>query len=322
MPKANENFKILYSSWEWDYSADTANGKTSCAAFDTYRKKWHGNPKTCQVDPFPLFLDIEATSACNLKCPACVQTYEKWKPLYMPFAMYKGIIDEAAKKGCYGCKYHTIGRGEPLLNRKLPAMIDYAKKRGLIDVYLNTNGTLADSVKVLELFSAGLDMISFSVDGLREYYESKRVGASWNVVVVNIKRARQIRDSYKFPTRIRVQTVGYSDIDMDEYVDFWKPYADEVAVVSYKDMTTRVMNVKSEWSCPQLYQRMSVLADGTILPCNHDDRQLAALGVFPMTTLEDAWHSIYMAKMRSLHSRGDAHLVPACDGCYLRDCLI
>ena len=37
--------------------------------FIEYRRKWDENPKKLYHGEFPLHLDIEVTSNCNLKCP-------------------------------------------------------------------------------------------------------------------------------------------------------------------------------------------------------------------------------------------------------------
>jgi len=62
---------------------------------------------------------------------------------------------------------------------------------------------------------------------------------------------------------------------------------------------------------------MSVLWDGSILPCNHDDRQYARLGVFPDMSIHKAWHSSGMRMIRDMQTLGWGHLVAACNGCYL-----
>ena len=43
--------------------------------FRTYRRLWIENPQNLSPGSFPLHLDIEVTSACNLKCPFCATTY-------------------------------------------------------------------------------------------------------------------------------------------------------------------------------------------------------------------------------------------------------
>ena len=64
---------------------------------------------------------------------------------------------------------------------------------------------------------------------------------------------------------------------------------------------------------------MAIWWDGTILPCNHDDDGLIALGNINKISVADAWNSDKLSKIREMHKNGIAHKIPACDGCYLRD---
>ena len=286
-----------------------------------YRQKWHSCPENQFVTDFPLFLDLEATSYCNLKCSHCLHAqpdFCKMKMGYMLWEMYTSIIDEASANGCYGCKYHTIGRGEPLLNRHLPGMISYAKKKGLIDVALNTNATLLTEEKAKAILDAGLDRISFSVDGLHQTYERVRRGSSWPIIAENIMNFIELRDA-GYKTKIRVQTVRLPEVDLDDFVIHCRwlfSGIDEIGVVDYKDMSVRRF-AEGSWICPQPWQRMSVLWDGSILPCNHDDRQYARLGWFPEMSIKKAWRGSGMRMIRDMQTQNKGNLVAACNGCFL-----
>jgi hypothetical protein len=235
----------------------------------------------------------------------------------MDWDLYERAIDEASDIGVYGCKYHAIGRGEPLLHPDIARMVAYAKKKGLIDVYLNTNGMVLTQNLSKRLLDAGLDRISFSVNGhYPEIYERHQVGGNFSKLFHNIDRFLCERDEGGYRTKVRVQTVVLPGIDLDAYANFWSLLADEVDYIDYKEMSRRKMGIVDSWSCPQLWQRMSVLWDGTLLPCNHDDRLYAALGRFPDVGIDKAWRS--MKFLRRMHQEGNAHLIAACDGCFLR----
>ena len=311
--KANENIQTL--------SGQDITVQSDDIAYRYYRKQWHDCPATFTVLPFPLFLDLEATSVCNLKCPFCVQTHSEFQKGFMKWELYKKAIDEAAANGCFGVKYHTIGRGEPLLHKQLPEMIAYAKKKKMIDVYTNTNATLLTEELSKKLLGAGLDRISFSIDGCdRGYYESKRVGASYLEVMRNVARFWVLRNTGYYQTKIRIQTVEFPDLDLEKYALAWNPVCDEVSVLRYKSMVSRVFGLKDrDWACSQLWQRMSVLFDGTILPCNHLDRpEYFNFGNVKRNSLAEVWQGRMAESMRQEHKAGRSHMVGACDGCHLR----
>ncbi len=312
--EADSNFHFLYQKESSTFHDDL---------YKEYRRRWKEWPKEFHVGDFPLFIDIEATSICNLKCPFCATTFRngKIKKGFISFETVKRIIDEGASEGLYGVKFNI--RGEPLLHPEIYKFIRYAKDKGLIDVYFNTNAMLLTEDMARRLIDAGLDRISISMEGhTKEVYERQRLGANFDIVLSNIKRTQAMKGrlGVRHPT-IRIQTVMLPDekIDFDEYKGFWSKIADEVAYLDYKEMKVRRKEIKSNWACPQIWQRMAVWWDGTILPCNHDDDGLLSLGSVSKIKIKEAWHSKKMDEIRDIHKKGMAHKVGACDGCYLRD---
>ncbi len=293
------------------------------ACYQEYRRKWKEWPETFKVGDFPLFIDVEVTSACNLKCPFCATTFrgDKIKKGFVTFDMVKEIIDEGAENGLYGVKFNI--RGEPLMHPEIHEFVSYAKQKGLIDVYFNTNAALMSEEISRKLIDSKLDRLSISFEGYtKEVYEKNRVGSNFEKVLENIetmqalKKKRGVQKPY-----LRVQTVVLPDMEfsLEEYKEFWKERVDEVSVLDYKEMKHKKKGVSYSWACPQLWQRMAIWWDGTVLPCNHDDDGLLAMGKVGENKIKDIWHSDEMKKMRDLHKQGLAHKIPACDGCYLRD---
>lgn len=199
--------------------------------FQEYRKRWQEYPRQFIVGEFPIHIDIEATNACNLRCPFCAATTKNWGPYrhgYMDFTLFQRIIDEGVENGLCSMKLNL--RGEPLLHPKLPEMIRYAKEKGIMDVYFNTNATLLDEHKVTQLIDSGLDRISISIEGTsKEVYEKCRVGARFEDVLSNVKRLWLIREKQglSYP-QIRIQTVLLPEFkeSFPEYVKFWRGMAD------------------------------------------------------------------------------------------------
>jgi MoaA/NifB/PqqE/SkfB family radical SAM enzyme len=108
----------------------------------------------------PVCLYLEITNRCNLLCETCPRTFEALEPpADMSFALFTKIVDQ----------YDSIARvvlhgvGEPMLVRDLPKMIRYLKARGIY-VLFNTNGTLLNPKKRLEVIECGLDELRVSLD--------------------------------------------------------------------------------------------------------------------------------------------------------------
>lgn len=293
------------------------------ARFREYRKKWEEWPRNFHTGGFPLFIDVEATSVCNLRCPFCATTLrgKQIEKGFISFDIVKKIIDEGVENGLYGIKLSI--RGEPLLHPQIHEFVEYAKKRRLVDVYFNTNAMLLTEEISRKLIEAGLDRISISIEGhTKEVYEKYRIGADYKTVLSNIRNLQALKKGLgvKHP-KIRVQAVMLPELRQifEEYKRFWSGLADEVGFLDYKEMKEKKKDICYPWACPQIWQRMGVFWDGTILPCNHDDDGLLVLGNVQENTIKKAWHSEKLNKIREIHKKGMAHEIPACNGCYLRD---
>ncbi|WP_319508444.1 radical SAM protein [uncultured Methanolobus sp.] len=292
--------------------------------FMEYRQKWKEWPENFITGSFPLHLDIEASSACNLRCEFCEATISKigTKSGYMEFDIYKKIIDEGSKSGLYAIKLNSGSRGEPLLNKNIVKMVEYAKKKGIIDVYMNTNAVMLTKELGNELIEAGLDRISISFEGMSaSVYEKYRVGAKFEKVRKNILDFVEMRNILKSDIpKIRIQTVGVSEIlqDISTYTDYWSNIVDEVALIDSKDYRNVNKDLISDWSCPYLWQRMMVTWDGTISVCGFDYSNDHKLGNIKNTSITEAWNGKEMEDIRKLHREGMAHKVSICNGCPYR----
>jgi radical SAM protein with 4Fe4S-binding SPASM domain len=135
--------------------------------------------------PLPDYLQLEVTSACNLRCAMCLVRY---RPPVNKLAgamtedLFRQVVDEVPTLR----RLTLQGLGEPLLSPYLLGMIRYAKARR-VTVGFNSNATLLSRAKAEELIDAGLDWLHVSLDGARaETYEGIRDGASFDTVVTNL----------------------------------------------------------------------------------------------------------------------------------------
>ncbi len=283
-----------------------------------YRKCWIENPQNFILRDMPLHLDVESTSYCNLRCTFCDRQILVDRGMLgsMDFDLFKHILDQFDDENkLWGVKFSY--RGEPLLNPNIPEMIRYAKDSGVLDVYFNTNAMLLSEDVCRNIINAGLDRISISVDGVdKESYERVRIGADFDTVVENIETILKIRHELgsSIP-KIRIQTVRLPGIDENAYVQRWKPYADEVAMLEYTDESRRVTGIDAKWACPQLWQRLTIEWDGSVFACNNDCIRGLYLGNIKERSIYDCWHDEQLMEVRELHRQGLSHKVKACDGC-------
>ncbi len=283
-----------------------------------YRRCWMDNPRSFILRDMPLHLDIESTSYCNLKCTFCDRQIlvENGMLGSMDMALFRHILDQFDEKNkLWGVKFSY--RGEPLINKNIPEMVRYAKSRGVLDVYFNTNAMLLNENICRSIIKSGLDRISISIDGTdKESYESVRIGANFDTLIANIETLHRIRGELKSSIpKIRIQTVRLPGIDEESYIHKWKSYADEVAMLEYTDETVRETGIKADWACPQLWQRLTIEWNGSVFACNNDSLRGLYLGNAKDRSIHDCWHDERLMEIRRLHREGLSHQIKACDGC-------
>ena len=282
---------------------------------------WFVYPKLFKVGQFPLQLDIETNTICNIRCVKCFHSERYIEPKRMPMELIKKIIREGSYKGLESIKLQY--RGEPLLYRGIEEVISYAKQYGIKEVMFNTNATLLTEEMIEKLVKAGLDKIICSIDShVKETYEKLHRGAIFDVVVNNLINL----DVYKKVNRrlrpiVRVQKVmqkGNVHENNEKYIKFWSLIAEQVAVEEFIDYSDNGDSsiVMKDWACPQLWQRLFVWADGTVHPCCCLESE--EVGDIHSNTIEEIWNSQRMGEIRFSHKSGHSHGVYMCRQCPMR----
>ncbi len=142
---------------------------------------------------FPIEAYIEPTSFCNLRCPACPTGLRLGE---RPFAsidetLFKSTIDQL---GDYVFLLWMYNWGEPLLHKRTPELIRYAKSKELT-VILSSNLSIRLSDDYIErLVKSGLDTMIVSLDGASaKTYEKYRLGGNFNLVRENMLRIQETK---------------------------------------------------------------------------------------------------------------------------------
>lgn len=299
----------------------------------------------------PIYLQLEPTTRCNLKCKMCYGSYERRICDDLTLEGFQKIINQFPRL----IKIHLQGIGEPLLNKNIFKMIRYAKSKG-IKIDLATNATLIDLNMAKEIVSSGLDYIEFSIDSSTpQIYEEIRSGANFEKVVSNIKNLIKEKGDSKKPEMKIITLVMNETVDeIPQMVKFvhqlginsllliqvqpWdenhlkKLYKDEINFTQrakksmleakkvakelkvYLDLTTPITTGLVR-GCKRPWISVSVLCDGYVVPCcrviNPDEINFG--NVFK-DNFKDIWNSVkYKAFRKAL--KGDFRPT-VCNNCY------
>lgn len=146
------------------------------------------------VTSYPVVAFIEPNLYCNLQCPACPTGLRLGlRPtVAIDEELFKRTIDQI---GDYIFQLYMYNWGEPLLHKRTPEMIAYAKKKD-INILLSTNLSLKLTDDYIDrLVLSGLDRMLVSLDGVTQesYSKYRRKGdiALVRENAMRIQRAKQ-----------------------------------------------------------------------------------------------------------------------------------
>lgn len=285
---------------------------------------WNVGSRHNMVTKFPEHVDLEACSSCNMRCPMCYTTTQQFKSevvhTIMDFDLYKKIIDECVSHDCFSIRLSW--RGESTLHPKLLDMIEYAKTNGIKEVSMLTNALKLTPEMFEKMVDLGMDWVTISFDGMGETYNRIRKPAKFEDQVAKIKEFYAIKKRKKSHKPVlKIQAIWPSVKDSPKtFYELFKDYVDQVAVNPLLDFLHKDHEIqyRENFTCPVLWQRMTVSADGKICMCVHDEYNSHVFGNAQTDSLYDVWHGPKMSKAREAQLN---HLgvegYKACSECFL-----
>lgn len=273
---------------------------------------------------YPSRLWIEPTSRCNLKCKMCLNKELSSSELgFMDLDLFEKIIDEL-RFHSYDIYVHH--RGESLLHPKLPNMISYANLNG-IKTRLHTNATLLNENKAESLIDAGLDFLSFSFDGYsKEEYESIRINANYERTLSNIKEFLNIKKKKKSSKPyVTFTVIEFKNHSPGERKNFFRQFdglpLDAVRIRKPHNWGGSYSNsgINEDKNiflpCTFPWYSLTILWDGTVLPCPQDFFGKLNLGNVKQSSISQIWNSPKLVELRKSMTKDAAQLLIPCKDC-------
>lgn len=287
-----------------------------------YRNKWVTYAKEQYVSEWPLLVDIELSSVCNLKCPMCYTITEEFKSKInarlMDASLYYSIIDEIAE---HVPAIRLSLRGEPTLHPQFVDFIKYAKQKGIMEVSFLTNGSKLTDSFIKQIIIAGADWVTVSVDGMAEEYNAIRKPITFHEIYHRLKRFHDIKQELgTHRPVVKIQGIWPAvRPNAEEYYNTFSPIVDQIAfnpLIDYLDKDEQILYEK-EFCCPQHYQRIIIASDGQALMCSNDEDNMQVIGNRNTETIYEIWHGDKLNEIRMLHQKGKFLEIPVCRKCYL-----
>ncbi|MEC8147394.1 MAG: radical SAM/SPASM domain-containing protein [Pseudomonadota bacterium] len=288
------------------------------------RRLWTDCAKKQLVSDYPLHVDLELASICNLKCPMCYTISPEFKKKVnaklMDYELFTNLIDECAMGGVYSIRLSF--RGESFLHKRILDCVRYAKNKGIKEVSTLTNGVRLDEDMFEKLMEAGIDWITISFDGLGKTYEQIRSPAKYERAVEKIANYSKIKEKAgRVKPIIKIQSILPAiEDDPKSFYDVFAPISDMVSANPLIDFMASTKNSPKieNFSCPQIYQRLVIGADGLCMMCANDEEGQVIVGDANKQTIHEIWHGKEFSRVRAIHRQcaGTDKLNP-CSECYL-----
>jgi len=327
-----EKTKREYRGYLTEYQPDileiissTLDSNEDKERFWKYRREWD-QAESCDVNyPFPINLDFELVDACNLACHHCIRRSTDYRvsgkgSKRLGLQVYKRLIDEGAE---YGLPAISLGNsGEGFLENDIFEMIDYARQKKVLDIWLSTNGLLLDKEKIKELIRLKLTRISISIDATTEETYKKVRGGDFGKLMSNLHYLIEERDRQKslLPI-IRVTSIKleHNKDELDEFVSYWSSKVETVGLQEYLELRQK-RNLTADqvkpFQCSSPWKKLMIWANGDVCPCCTFAGKDLYVGNIHESSLKQIWDSEHMREIRRALVSHD--YPDACLNCYAK----
>jgi len=248
---------------------------------------------------FPLRLEIELVSDCNLKCTYCPRHLVNELTGYMTLELFKKIIDEAEPHPETTLVLHR--RGESMLHPEFNDMLNYVVGK-FKEVQMATNATILNPDKYQSIVD-GLDFLSFSLD-TPDRFNITRLPARYEKVEAKILDFLKFNQGRVKTQASMVKTQDTTKEMCQEFIGIWENKVDRVRI--YEEHSTdgnfgSLVNPRSERKpCMMPVYEMLIYDTGVIARCNHD-WDSDGMGDVTKNTLSEIWHSDKYKNLRWQH---------------------
>lgn len=324
LARANELTGVLHRELFDDPPPDVTNA-VDLVRWKAYREAYKRAQNLEEFTPFPLQLDFEITSQCNLKCSFCTHGHATVAKRTLTFEQFSRAIQEGQRWGLCSIKLNYIN--EPLLVRDIASYVRYAKSHGVLNVYFATNGVLLNERIREELIDAGTSKIMISLDATTPAtFEAMRNSKQFDLIVRNIHALLDLRSrrGVSYPlVRVNFLKTPVNIHEAEAFVAQWSNVADAIGMQDQVGLPGIENNLlvdnqyldHDDFRCAFPFKLLVIDSAGNILPCCTFSGREMPLGHVDEVTLEQAWNSPRMKELKLSHQQRRWAENPVCKNC-------
>jgi len=284
---------------------------------------------TCKMCPRTRFMNrkvknINDDQFLTIIDQAKIHNNEEYSKFKKFIANEYGILEEERSENSYYfyviSKALTLhGYGEPLIDPNIVKRIQQCTDRH-IPTYFSCVPANININKLIQLMEAGLGYIKFAMDALDDHNQKRIRGKNSNfqdsfdsiVELIEYKKAHPA-----LQTKIVITMLSFSDSDeqkevQNQFIELWKNYPVYAYVKSqdnkwyYSD--NKNFKNRSHYQtqyCEFPWTSLSVMSNGTVVPCTQDYNAEMNMGNINEQRLEDIWNSEKYTEFRNNHITGN-----------------
>jgi radical SAM protein with 4Fe4S-binding SPASM domain len=293
----------------------------------------------------PVSILIDPSNVCNFKCTFCptgnIDMRRKSKrPIgRMSYELFKKIINDISK---FESKINIIKLykdGEPLLNKNIYKMINYAKKKNITnDLHITTNASLLNRENTANLINAGIDSIKISVEHVsnKGYKDITQIShTTYDDIYNNVAYLYKYKMANNPNVRlhVKIEDTGLTKKEIQKFMSDFTPISDTISIdhlmgwasTGEQDLTLGVnSDKKTDGSyksnneknvCPTIFYSLSISFNGDISPCCIDWNHSLVLGNVNDNSLLEIWNGESVKSFRLDQLMGKRKSYDLCKSC-------
>lgn len=275
----------------------------------------------------PLVDQIEVTNRCPMRCRFCprgipgaiTRPYGR-----MRLELFEVLLTQLAERQR---SYHPLEldlMGESLLHPQVDRFVEAASRRG-IRSELSVNPSLLTPELSRRLIRAGIARLVISLDGMSNAVLAAMRGkaANYDTAATNLAALFDVAQERSDPPQIVIQMIDFdrNRSQQKAFLETWghtgKPFV--TAYIKPLDGpdpdSGRRHETTTRFLCTYPFTSVTVLWDGSVVPCCRDANGRYPLGNLNENSLEEIWRGPRAEQLREAYRRdefGHGHLCEEC----------
>ncbi len=281
----------------------------------------------------PLRILLDVSSICNFRCSFCPQGNGEAAKLMpqgiMPISLAKKCIDDLAAFPDKIKRLAFFNFGEPLVNKNLEEIIQYAKEKDIGETLeITTNASLLTKERSEKLLAAGITLINISIYGLntQQYKEFSDVSIDFERLVQNIEYLYSLCQNTQVVVKIS-DAVCNSATEREEFYRIFSPICHKMCIEHAVPLWNEMHGSEEDGSidiygnptrnkevCPLPFYTMLINSNGVVSPCCNDWQNRLVMGEASHQSLLAIWNGKqYLALRKELLVFGHKGVSPCCN---------